>query len=378
MNFRKAAPIIFCQAVEDDQNLKTMRDMSFIEELLKTKSILSLLNSKINEGSADVDVIDYSIATTMLEQKLSILNALNISVEGDGDEKVSFNIYGANKSIVIDKQKMKEAITIQDLRVEEKVATGEPQQELPVIKAEELGEQGFIDAAVAAIGPVKKKDKMLEKDTFIRIFKYTGDFAKFKNKELKKQAQVDRCAFFDKDAKAYLEALKKGINEEEKAYEASSRLMFDALSITSETFEKTQQYMMNDPYVSMELFNLGISMEQPNVEVPTELTEAKTIELVKASNDYAFEFFKKEYLSHLSSDPMLMPVLISAIAHDWVKVHNGYTEDQFKSALFKFKIYENPEVSEHMQIKQQELMFLAMQANPMMMGGPGMGGPGMF
>jgi hypothetical protein len=67
MNFRKAAPIIFCQAVEEDQNLKAMRDMSFIEELLKTKSILALLNGKIQEGSADIDVIDYSIATSMLE-----------------------------------------------------------------------------------------------------------------------------------------------------------------------------------------------------------------------------------------------------------------------------------------------------------------------
>lgn len=43
-NFRKAAPIMFCMAVEPDQNLKIARDMSFIEELLKTKSILTLLN----------------------------------------------------------------------------------------------------------------------------------------------------------------------------------------------------------------------------------------------------------------------------------------------------------------------------------------------
>jgi len=69
---------------------------------------------------------------------------------------------------------------------------------------------------------------------------------------------------------------------------------------------------------------------------------------------------------------MLMPVLISAIAHDWVKVNHGYAEDTFKAALFQFKIYENPSVSEHMQVKQQELMMMAMQQNPMM--GMGMGG----
>jgi hypothetical protein len=86
--------------------------MSFIEELLKTKSILTLLNNKLQDGSADVDLIEYSIATKMLEQKLAVLTSLNVSVDGDGDDKVSFNIFGTNKSIVIDKEKLKQAITI--------------------------------------------------------------------------------------------------------------------------------------------------------------------------------------------------------------------------------------------------------------------------
>ena len=96
--------------------------MSFIEELLKTKSILTLLNDKIQAGAADVDVMDYSIATAMLEQKLAVLQALNISVEGDGEDKVSFNLIGSNKSMVIDKAKMREAITIQDAPVTERMA----------------------------------------------------------------------------------------------------------------------------------------------------------------------------------------------------------------------------------------------------------------
>jgi len=134
---------------------------------------------------------------------------------------------------------------------------------------------------------------------------------------------------------------------------------------------------MSDPYVSMELYNLGISMEQPTTEVPADLTQERTIELVKGSNDYAFDLFKKEYSSQVTADPMLMPVLISAIAHDWVKVNHGYEEDNFKAALFKHKIYENPEVSQHMQEKQMELMMLAMQQNPQAMAGMGgMGGMG--
>lgn len=42
-NFRKAAPIMFCVAVEIDKNLRLMRDMSFFEELMKTNQILHLL-----------------------------------------------------------------------------------------------------------------------------------------------------------------------------------------------------------------------------------------------------------------------------------------------------------------------------------------------
>ena len=99
--------------------------MSFIEELLKTKSILTLLKQKIDEGSAEVDIMDYAIATKMLENKLAVLSALNISVEGDGEDKVSFNIFGSNKSITIDKAKMREAITIQDAPVQERQANPE-------------------------------------------------------------------------------------------------------------------------------------------------------------------------------------------------------------------------------------------------------------
>ena len=54
---------------------------------------------------------------------------------------------------------------------------------------------------------------------------------------------------------------------------------------------------MADPYVSMELYNLGISMEQPSSEVPEDLNVEKTVTLVKGSNDYAFDLFKREYSS---------------------------------------------------------------------------------
>lgn len=51
-----------------------------------------------------------------------------------------------------------------------------------------------------------------------------------------------------------------------------------------------------DPYVSMELFNLGITMEAPNSKAPEDLNREKTVKLVKDSNDFAFDLFKKEYI----------------------------------------------------------------------------------
>jgi hypothetical protein len=76
----------------------------------------------------------------------------------------------------------------------------------------------------------------------------------------------------------------------------------------------------------------------------------------------------------MKNDPLIMPVLISAIAHDWVYKNHGFTEEQFKAALFHHKIYEDPEIAMHMQQKQMELLSLSGGFNPMMMGMPPMGG----
>lgn len=50
----------------------------------------------------------------------------------------------------------------------------------------------------------------------------TGEFAKLRSRDVKKQGQMKRCAEFEKDSKKYLTLIKDVIAEEEKAYEASS------------------------------------------------------------------------------------------------------------------------------------------------------------
>ena len=380
-NFKKAAPILFCSAIEHDTNLKQIRDMSFIEELLKTKSIMRLMKDKVSRGDADVDIVEYSLATKMLENKLQVLTALNINVESSEDNnKITLNVHGSGKSIEIDLTKLREAITVVERKVEEKQVTVEDHKSVVEnIDLENITEEEFLNQAVEKILPIQKTaNKTLSKETFIKIFKYTGDFAKIKSREVKAKAQEKRCNEFGKDPKKYLEALKSTVADEEQAYEKSSQEMFDKLCITPEMFERSQQELMMDPYVSMELFNMGINMEQPSGKAPEELTYQKTVELVKDSNNFAFDLFKKEYIDQLRYDPMMIPVIISAIAHDWVFKNHGYNEESFKSALFQHKIYEDPEVAMHMQTKQMELLSMSGGFNPMMgMGGMGggMGGP---
>lgn len=80
---------------------------------------------------------------------------------------------------------------------------------------------------------------MLHKDTFIKIFKYSGDFAKLRSRDIKEKAQDARCEYFNVDHKKYLEELMKTVQDEEKVYEQSSTIIFDELSISPEMFERS-------------------------------------------------------------------------------------------------------------------------------------------
>lgn len=155
-NFKKAAPILFCQAIEHDTNLKQLRDMSFIEELLKTKSIMRLMKDKVAKGDADVDIVEYSLATKMLETKLQILQSLNIKVENSEDEtKITLNVHGSNKSIEIDLVKLREAITIHEKKVEEKeVIMGASGSSVETIDTDNITEEAYLKLAIEKITPI--------------------------------------------------------------------------------------------------------------------------------------------------------------------------------------------------------------------------------
>ena len=82
--------------------------------------------------------------------------------------------------------------------MQERVAQPEDSKtDLANIEAEGLDEEAFLKAAVEAIGEVKKTPQnTLDQKSFIKVFKYTGDFAKFKNQNMKAVAQERRCEHF--------------------------------------------------------------------------------------------------------------------------------------------------------------------------------------
>ena len=172
-----------------------------MEELLKVRTMMGVMTKKLQEGDSGIDIIEYSIATQMLENKLSVLKALNTTVEGDSEEKLTFNVQGTNKAVQIDLVKLKDAIKFIDGNVDEKQASAEDHMtKIEDIDFSNTTEEDFVNKVAAAIGEVKKNEnKTLTKDSFIKIFKYTGDFAKLRSKDIKKKAQEERVSHFDKD-----------------------------------------------------------------------------------------------------------------------------------------------------------------------------------
>ena len=84
--------MLFCAAVEHNSDIKQVRDLSFMEELLKVRSMMHIMANKLGQNDASIDVIEYSMATQMLENKLSVLKSLNTTVEGDDDNRLTFNV----------------------------------------------------------------------------------------------------------------------------------------------------------------------------------------------------------------------------------------------------------------------------------------------
>lgn len=129
---------------------------------------------------------------------------------------------------------------------------------------------------------------------------------------------------FESNWKQYYKTLSTAADLEKKAYDGAFEAMFDKLNITQANFERSQQMLMQaDPQAQMESFNIVLGWDKPDCKAPAELTREVTTDLLLKANDFAFDVIKKNYVKDIGADPMVMPLLVSALGHDWVfKNHN--------------------------------------------------------
>lgn len=119
LNFAKAAPMLFCAAVEQSNEAKEVRDMAFVEEMAKIRSMMEAMKKRIKDDYTDVDIIEYFKAAQMLEKKLEVLKCLNTVCKDDGPDCLTINIQGVEvgqkpRAMRIDIAKLRQAIKIVD------------------------------------------------------------------------------------------------------------------------------------------------------------------------------------------------------------------------------------------------------------------------
>jgi hypothetical protein len=93
----------------------------------------------------------------------------------------------------------------------------------------------------------------------------------------------------------------------------------------------------------MELLEKGMKKSVAGVTVPEDLDKEKVIALFKESNDDALEKFKALTTLVKAFDPMLVPIVNSCLAHDYLSKVHDIPETVFKAALAENEVFTDPE-----------------------------------
>lgn len=368
-NFKEVAPILLCYITDKDKAVSAARDHSVSTELLKSKSILEQLRARIEKPEGEkVDIYDFTLALKTLEEKVRILRALKNP--SSDPTNVSYRVKGSNFNMKVDVEKLREAITFEPVPEGEEVKVDTEKQ----AEFELEGEEAEFLAKLVSEKEIERTERgTLTKDSLVLVMKCISDLAKFKSKEIMQKAQDERMKSYKKDEDAYLRTVGETLEKEEQNYNFCSTAVLSKLKISPDTFMRSEAEIMSNPMVQMEMLQKGLENEAPSTEVPEELTREKTKILVKESNDAGFEYFKKKITIQRIGDPMMTPVIISCLSHDYILQNYEYPEEVFKAAMFKHKLFEDPEIAMHMQKKQMELFGIP----PGFGGMPGGGMPGM-
>ena len=99
-NFKEIAPLIFCFAVEQDEEVSQLRDSCVSSEIMKTKAILKYLYKKVPSlESKNINMHHFSTSLKILQEKINIIKALKAPPMDPSCLKIP--IFGTNKNLIL-------------------------------------------------------------------------------------------------------------------------------------------------------------------------------------------------------------------------------------------------------------------------------------
>ena len=100
-NYKKYSPIMMCYAVDPVAKVSYKRDEVVTGEILKTLSLLTILEKKLEESTPNTfDIFEYTHALSVLQDKINIMEALKSPPSNP--KFVRIRIKGTNKVLKID------------------------------------------------------------------------------------------------------------------------------------------------------------------------------------------------------------------------------------------------------------------------------------
>lgn len=308
-NFREISPVLLCFATETDPAVSRERDLCVTGEILKTKSLLEAIQKKLGDSAAaDLNLPDISVAVKTLTDKVDVITYLK---EPDSDPaELRFKLSGTNKMVKVDIKKLQEAIKFVDDDGSEETKTVTPTPE-PVKVELSKEEDEFIDDKLKSFDLRTGTTGIIDKKCMMKLMKIIGDFSKFKSSDISKKAQTTRLAYYGKDNEKYVDVILETMSKEEESFNTCTSAVLDKISVTHDTYMRSEQALIMDPMSQVELLQKGIESEEGSAEVPDSLDKATTIKILKESNDKSFEDYKSYSEAVKKKDPYLTPVVIS-------------------------------------------------------------------
>jgi len=296
-----------------------------------------------------------STSLKTLQEKINIIKALKAPPMDP--ENLKIQIFGTNKNMILNINKLHEAISFEDIDSEDKKKPEESKRkDKPKLDIDlTVDDHKHLHQMLKGFKVTENEDGTLQKHAMIQILKFIADFAKIKNSKITKDAQEIRLEHYGVDDIKYINSIRSTLIEEEANYDYCQKAVFHKLYVQEETFRYTEQVLMSNPLIKLELMKDNINSESNEVDIPESLDRETTIEIIRKANDISIAKYKVLHPDIVKIDEKLTPIIISCLSHDYIFDVYGYNEEVFKAAIKKYKVFDDQELSFYIYSKQIEL-----------------------